>query len=213
MGTFLALSGVACGPTQTRGDVAAALRDFAEAKGGSMTPGPVDDERKQLVIAGGDGGAPVTVLYPDGFIGWDDASRHLSTALDAPTLSLHIHDGDLWMYLLFSEGQVVDQFNPIPDYWGELSPEECDSWRGNAAVLAEHWPATDAASIEKYLVSWDLDSEALSKAYENDEHAIGVDWQLLDFMRKLNLIYPMGDSGELLGDPYVFNVRTRLGRR
>jgi hypothetical protein len=32
------------------------------------------------------------------------------------------------MYILYNNGQIIDQFNPIPDYWDEnISDEEMES--------------------------------------------------------------------------------------
>ena len=42
-----------------------------------------------------------TVVYPDGFVEWDEASKCLSESLRQPTLSFHIHDGDLWMFVVY----------------------------------------------------------------------------------------------------------------
>ncbi len=55
--------------------------------------------------------------------------------------------------------------------------------------------------IEKYLVRWDLDAEDSIKAYSNDDFG-QEDWQLLDFMRKLGLPYPMDDNGAPKGPTY-----------
>ena len=50
--------------------------------------------------------------------------------------------------------------------------------------------------IENYLVSWDsLDWDSLEKAYPSDEFEIGDCWQLLDFMKKIKLPYPIDDNG------------------
>ena len=79
-------------------------------------------------------------MYPGDFFGWDKASKRLSRSLGVPVISLHIHDGDLWMYVLYRGGEEIDQFNPIPDYWSEdLSPEERSSWAGDASAMAEDW--------------------------------------------------------------------------
>jgi len=58
---------------------------------------------------------------------WDESSAFLSRELQAPVFSFHIHDGDLWMYILHVNGLAVDQFNPVPDYWDDqISSEEID---------------------------------------------------------------------------------------
>jgi hypothetical protein len=205
MGEFICMSGV---KGSTRSDVVRSLGEFALSKGGLMEPAsPQKEPFDHLVIAGDESG-PVTVLYPDNFLGWDEASSFLSVSLGAPVLSLHIHDGDLWMYVLFVNGEAVDHFNPIPDYWSEeVSPEERSLWAGDAKVIAEVWKGVDAASIEKYLVAWDLEEEDSGKAYESDRFAFNDCWQLTDFMQKLDLLYPIDDQGKIHGDWYRFEVK------
>lgn len=203
MGEFMALSGVS---KASRRDVLQALEEYALAQGGKLAPAPEGQPFDHLIVAGDDFG-PITVMYPDGFIGWDDASRHLSETLGVPVISLHVHDGDLWMYVLYRDGQEIDQFNPIPDYWSDdVSDDERSFWAGDAAVLAANWDGVDAASIEKYLVAWNLDDDDPGKAYETDEYPIGDTWQIVDFMTRLSLTYPIDDQGQVNGETYTFDV-------
>jgi hypothetical protein len=208
MGEFIAMSGVTgC----TRTDVVRSLEEYASSKGGLMEQAsPQKEPFDHLVISGGEDGR-VTVLYPDNFLGWDEASSFLSVSLGAPVFSFHIHDGDLWMYALFVNGEAVDHFNPIPDYWSEeVSPEERSLWAGDAEVIADIWKGVDASSIEKYLVTWDLDEEGSSKAYNSDKFPYNDSWQLMDFMEKLGLSYPIDDKGEIHGDWYRFDVKVEV---
>jgi hypothetical protein len=70
----------------------------------------------------------VSVFYPNGFVEWDESSAYISKELKTTVFSFHIHDGDFWMYILYNNGQIIDQFNPIPDYWDEnISDEEMES--------------------------------------------------------------------------------------
>ena len=154
MGLFLAMSGVA---NATRAAVEDALRAYATEKGGTLEAVDTSaDLSDALLIA--ESGSHVTVMYPSEFMQWDDASEYLSRTLGTSVFSLHIHDEDLWMYILFSKGEQVDQFNPIPDYWQRKMPKsEKQLWAGNAAVVAQHWPGVTPESIGNYLFEWDLD--------------------------------------------------------
>jgi hypothetical protein len=203
MGEFVAMSGVS---KVSRRDVLECLEEFALSHGGKMAPAPGGQPFDHLILSGEDFG-PITVMYPGDFFGWDEASGYLSKSLGVPVISLHIHDGDLWMYVLYRDGEEIDQFNPIPDYWSEdPSPEERSSWAGDAGVVAENWEGVDAASIDKYLVTWDLNDDIPGKAYEADEHPIGDCWQLTDFMKKFGLTYPVDDQGQAAGETYTFEV-------
>ena len=108
------------------------------------------------------------------------------------------------MYLLFFNGEVVDQFNPIPDYWDDkVSDEEIESFKGNAKTIAKYVSGIQPSDIEKYLVRWDLEAEENDKAYPEDEFT-QEDWQLIDFMKKLGLPYPLDDNGNPKGQTYKF---------
>ena len=127
-------------------------------------------------------------------------SKELSTA----AFSFHIHDSDLWMYVLYANGEIADQFNPIPNYWTEdISEEEIESWKGNAAIVLQYTTYTDLAAIENYLVRWDEEMEGEKKAYPDDTFTY-EDYQVIDFMRKLGLPYPLTDDGDAKGDVYQF---------
>jgi hypothetical protein len=135
MGEFESMSGVR---RAARRDVLQVLKEFAVVHGGQMAPVPDGQPFDHLILAGEDSG-PITVMYPGDFFGWDEASQHLSKSLGVPVISLHIHDGDLWMYVLYRAGEEIDQFNPIPDYWSEdLTPDERFAWAGDAGIVAEN---------------------------------------------------------------------------
>jgi hypothetical protein len=172
--------------------LAVAVDKCLRISGGSLEPsgGPASEE--MAVIAAGPGGA--VIRYPGDFLDWDDLSQRLSIELGRPVFSFHIHDGDLWMYRLFVAGNETTRFNPLPDYWGEASERELAEWRGDAAEVARNVPGLKPDDIECYLTRWDLTGAADRKAYADDEFAIGQDWQMVDFMKRIGLPFP--DDGE-----------------
>lgn len=205
MGLFLSMSGV-IGADEAA--VVTALRDYAIARNGNLTPEPLTTKDDGcLVISQGIGG--VTVLYPGDFFDWENASEYLSRELRTSAFSFHIHDGDLWMYVLFDNGREVDQFNPVPDYWDEN--EDRSAWQGNAKEVATRVPGLNPESISKYLVQWGDDvfeSDERKKAYPDDRFCYGDDWQLVDFMNRLGLVYPVGDDGSPHGESYRFTCES-----
>jgi hypothetical protein len=203
MGLFLAMSGVA---NSTRAAVEEGLRNYAIEKGGTLeTVNASGDPSDALLIA--ESGRHVTVMYPGDFVQWDDASEFLSRTLGTSVFSLHIHDEDLWMYVLFSKGEQVDQFNPIPDYWSDkISDAERMAWAGRAGVVGMHWPDLVPESIGNYLFEWDLEDEETEKAYPDDEFPFNDCWQVTDFMNRLGLIYPVDDNGKVSGASYRFHI-------
>jgi hypothetical protein len=208
MGLFLAMSGA------IRGEEAAivdALRAYADARGGLFEEANLTTEDDgYLIVSEGLGG--VTALYPYEFMDWDDASQYLSRQLQKPVFSFHIHDGDLWMYLLYDKGTLIDQFNPVPDYWQELSDAERRSWQGKPSEVVKRVPGLKPADISNYLVEWGHEIRqpiARKKAYPSDRFYYGDDWQLLDFMDKLGLDYPIDDRGAPHGTTYRFKPAAR----
>ncbi len=206
MGLFLALAGVI---DASESEVAAALADYTNTKNGSFQAETRSTEDDDTLVVHGDNGN-TCLLFPSNFFDWDDVSKALSLFLKKAVFSLHIHDGDLWMYVLYRDGIQVDGFNPIPDYWDEeISDEERASFKGNAAIVSQYVSSVRSEDIEKYLVVWDLDADEPGKAYAHDEYPYGLDWQMLDFMKKLRLPYPMDSRGHPLGQTFLFKVPSK----
>lgn len=206
MGLFLAMSGVA---NSNRAAVEEALRAFAIEKGGALEAMDASaDPSEALLVA--ESGNHVTVMYPGDFLQWDDASQYLSKTLGTSVFSFHIHDGDLWMYVLFSKGEQIDQFNPIPAYWSDkMSDADRRAWAGSAATIAEHWPDVASEAIRNYLFEWDLEEEDSDNAYADDHFPYNDCWQVTDFMHRLGLVYPINDEGKADASTYHFLVPDR----
>ena len=200
MGLFLSLSGVI---DASEKEVHAALSDFARSQSGGfeLAEGTTDDPNIGVITRGGKN---TTVLYPDGFFEWDDASQYISAQLNRPVFSFHIHDGDLWMFILFQNGKEVGQFNPLPEYWEELFTDEKLRWQGDAALIAELVPGVSADAIARYFVEWDPEQEDELRAYPDDDFAICDCWQMCDFMKRIGLEYPMGHDESIVGDTFRF---------
>jgi hypothetical protein len=197
VGLFLALSGVV-GAGDVR--VVDVVRQLARARKGDFDKREGTTDQPNIGVVQ-QAERNTTVLYPNGFCEWDDFSQLISQALRGPVFSFHIHDDDLWMYRLFHNGDEVGRFNPLPDYWGELSESECDAWKGDPDLVSRLVPGVERSAIERYFVRWRLDDPGPRKAYPEDEFAQS-DWQMVDFMRKIGLTYPMDDHGNPLGATY-----------
>ena len=203
MGLFLGMSSVVNRPLAA---VVDSLTRFTESHGGSMEAHQQSRSDERTVVALEHAGH-TNVLYPYGFASWDLGSQHLSRDLDTPVFSFHIHDGDLWMYVLYDKGLEVDQFNPVPDYWAELDDVQRQAWRGDAAKIAAAVPGAVPSQIERYLVHWGdevFESDVQTRAYPDDRYFYGDDWQLVDFMSKLGFKYPVDDQGVPQGPTFRF---------
>ena len=184
-----------------------ALSAYAELSGNSLRRAELTtDDEGCLVSAQSKSG--VTVLYPNGVPGVAE-SQFLSERLDAPVFWFHIHDGDFWMYTLFERGVVVDQFNPMPDYWERVDDAERSAWAGNAQEVAKRITGLAPEAISNYLVPWDESRvrDGSGKAYAMDRSCYGTDWQLVDFMDKIGFTYPVDDHGTVIGGTYQLSPR------
>jgi hypothetical protein len=199
MGLFLAMSSVV---GANRAEVEACVAAYTASRNGSLeaaSSGLSEDEEARLLEAP----AGVTLVYPNGFTEWDELSAKLSADLKKPVFSFHIHDGDLWMFVLFANGEESLKFNPIPDYWEELEPDERAKWLPTADQVARHVPGVRSERLAPYLVEWPEDGLA-GKAQPEDEFGY-IDWQVVDFMRELGFRYPDPSQGQ--GVSYRFKVK------
>jgi hypothetical protein len=195
MGMFLAASGLTGAGIN---DIEAVLKSYQSQKQRQFYPAQGTTDDPDILAISGSPGQKVFLLYPGGFLEWEELSQHLSKVLRCPVFSFHIHDGDLWMFSFYVNGTQEDCFNPVPDYWGGISDEELANLKGNASVIAAHWPGVSEKSISRYFTRWDLEAGSQEKAYPDDEFSYGTDWQMCDFIKKLGLTYPLDDTGNLL---------------
>ena len=133
----------------------------------------------------------VCVLFNEYCAGYEDLARELSARLDRLVLYLYIYDDDFWGYFCCESGTLLDEFNPMPDYFQEVSEEERRRTAGNSALIAERFQIPEA-EIERYLTTWTediLDADEPQKAYESDGASMGDCWQMTWFMEKLGYSY------------------------
>ncbi len=102
-------------------------------------------------------------------------------------MHLYIYDGDFWGYYLYKNGEEIDCFSPIPDYFEDIDEQEWERQKGNSNILAKEYSIC-SKDIERYLVTWDEDDNGEDKAYPDDEYG-HIDWQMVDFMKKLGYHY------------------------
>lgn len=135
-----------------------------------------------------DGG--VKVLLSDMCAGYEEIPQKLSKELLSPVMLCYIYDGDYWGYDFYDKGIELDTFNPMPDYFEEVSEEEKQRLSGNSKVISRYFNVEEA-KIKNYLQTWTdyiLDNEE-KRAYADDEFCIGEDWQMADFMRAVGYPY------------------------
>jgi hypothetical protein len=199
MGTFISLSGII---GATKEQVENSLRNYAQSVSGNLQEKIILDQYSENCCVINETDGNTTINFPNHYAEWDKTSEFISRDLNKPVFSCHIHDSDLWMYILYSNGKIVDRFNPIPEYWEELDEAEIKKWKGNSATILKYCPYINEKEIEKYLVTWDLENENEDQAYPDDEYYF-EDWQLLDFLRKLKIPTSPDDNNNLVGKTFL----------
>lgn len=58
-------------------------------------------------------------------------AKGFSQKLSTDVLAFMLHDSDVFVYLAYRKGKLVDRFNSRPDYFGEASAAERKKWTGN----------------------------------------------------------------------------------
>lgn len=203
MGTSLSLSGVFGASAD---DVVKVLQKYAARKWlyFELLEGAANGEGVGMIA---EGNGTCTVLYPYPFFNADDASRRLSKQLKTAVFSLHIHDGDLWMLFCYENGKNVAWSNSHPDYWFDLEVAEQARCVGDAAVIAR-LANLPMESIQNYFVLRNHEeSLPAGKAYESDEYENCDPWQMLDFMRRVGLVFPEADIEQPTKRPFYLHKK------
>lgn len=133
----------------------------------------------------------VSVLFSEYCAGYAALAQALSAQLNRLVLLLYMYDDDFWGYFCCENGELLDEFNPMPDYFEEVSEAERQRVSGDSALLADrfHVPQTDIAG---YLIPWDAsiwDGSEDRKVHETDACSAGDCWQMADFMARLGYPY------------------------
>lgn len=188
MGEFIWMCGIAGAKPDA---VEAFVRAAVNKQGGQLEEAPAACEDANALTLCWSEPDRVVLVYPVEALDPEKFPSALSRGLGASVFDFHIHDGDIWVYTLYSGGKKKDRFNPRPDYWGPVSNRERRAWQGSAELIAREWPNLQPDHISRYLVPWD--QADVEKAYPNDGHAYGDCWQVVDFMRRLGLPDPTGE--------------------
>lgn len=134
------------------------------------------------------------VLFNDNTIGYDTLADALSRKAACAVLLLYIYDDDFWGYYFYENGQELDQFSPVPDYFDEQAMPPA-RYAGNPARIAKYFGVKEE-EIKNYYMPWRRTKEEKAQghtdeadsdqtAYPQDEHCYGDCWQIADFMEKL----------------------------
>lgn len=115
--------------------------------------------------------------------------RTLSERFDCPALALLNHDDDVLLYWLIDRGQIIDQYNSCPDYFGGPGPSTpCG---GDAVLLCRSFGAPESAAdaerilrSPEYAFATDRHRD-LVRALHLPESAVGNGYNGLDNLSQL----------------------------
>jgi hypothetical protein len=62
-------------------------------------------------------------------------AKDLSSKLKTAVIAMMVHDSDIFVYLIYENGKLIDQFDSKPDYFGPVSGAQKKEWRGDFAKL------------------------------------------------------------------------------
>jgi len=62
-------------------------------------------------------------------------AKSLSSKLETAVVAMMVHDSDIFVYLIYENGEIIDQFDSKPDYFGPASEAQKKEWRGDFTRL------------------------------------------------------------------------------
>lgn len=112
---------------------------------------------------------------------WNEVPRRLSQELQCPALAVLNHDDDIFSYVLYRNGELLDEYNSLPDYWDDTD-DPVPPEGGNPAVLCEHFGMPGVVSeVERVLRSTD---DELALAMERHWALVrALQWPPLQFQQ------------------------------
>jgi ankyrin repeat protein len=100
-------------------------------------------------------------------------AKGFSQKLATDVLAFLLHDSDVFVYLAYRKGKLVDRFNSRPDYFGEVTATERKKWAGNFKKLLPLAPAgVTVERIERVLGKKALFQEQMVAAFSR---LMGID--------------------------------------
>lgn len=194
MGKFISMSGI-IGKSQS--EVLETLKSYFDNQNKELKETALNTEIYDLFLLNEEKNNSI-IIYPEEFFEFKVMAVYFSEKFKKPIFNFYIYDGYLWMYEMYYDGQLIDKFNPIPSFLDHEN--EIDSYKGNPEIVCKYLKSIELSEIKEYYKFWTEELiNSKEKAYPTDEFSYGMDWQVVDFMKKLNLKYPIIDEEETIG--------------
>jgi hypothetical protein len=177
MGEFVAVSAVRTGNLDAVGEAALDFfRTHSCAAEQIPATGRAQDAADLRIYGPGDGWT--VILWPQPFAELA-AAEFVSRRLGTLVSSISLYDGDYWRHVLFRDGEVLDRFGNVPDYFAENEQDAArlrDKFGGQPAVVADA-VGCPPERLAPYLVRADLDEDT-------------DPWIFVEFWRQFGPRYP-----------------------
>jgi hypothetical protein len=173
-----------------RGTEVGALRDAIAAYAGEhgVSVAPVDgrdDDHRDISLFAGDW---AVVLWPEHFNVHDvPACARLSADLGTLVSAIHTFDGDYWVHNVFRDGERLDRFASMPDYFTDTGATR---WAGDPARVAAAFGRAPEQVAPYYVHQSVHAEEPAGKAFGDDEFDLDNMWVFADLWRRLGIAYP-----------------------
>jgi hypothetical protein len=133
----------------------------------------------------------------------------LSRKLATHVIAFLVHDSDILMYFLYERGQLLDEYNSTPDYFGDgVNPEAIARTRGDAAALLPICVAGTTVEQLDAVLHPATPSVFVEQSLSDLAGLLGID----DARASLGFNYFEEDGGDVLPDHDQF-VRVGSGRK
>lgn len=122
------------------------------------------------------------------------AARELTGTLRTVASAVCTYEHALWIHVLFADGEEVDRFANLPDYFtddpGEIAANRL-LWAGNPAAIAEA-TGVPVAEIAPYLVHLTDDQyrHGARPAHPDDAHTLDDVEVVVELWRRLGITFP-----------------------
>jgi hypothetical protein len=75
-------------------------------------------------------------------------AKDLSSKLKTAVIAMMVHDSDIFVYLIYEKGELIDQFDSNPDYFGPVSAAQEKEWQGDFSKVLPY--AKKKVSIQDF---------------------------------------------------------------
>jgi hypothetical protein len=134
----------------------------------------------------------------------------LSRALATHVIAFLVHDSDILMYFLYARGQLLDEFNNAPDYFGDdVDDETRGRISGDAAALLPLCPAETTLEQVEAVLHPEVRDVFVERTLEDLATVMGIDGS----RASLGFKYFEEDGGDALPDSEQFVLVSKSGRR